>query len=210
MAKTFRLRFSDSAPDLELVDTAGKPVRLSKLWKKQAMILAFARHFGCPQCKQMVSMLARAAKDMAANGVLPVVITQGSPREAGAFGKKYARGVLFLSDPDRRSYRAYGLERANVFQTFFSPHVWASNARLRRERGWRSEFPPRGQDAMQMGGIFVIGRDGRIHLPYYYDDIADHPPLELLLHGVLGVDWKKSFEKPVVPAHDRRKARSGK
>ncbi len=57
-----------------------------------------------------------------------------------------------------------------------------------------------------MAGLFVIGKDGRIHLPYYYDDIADHPPLDLLLHGVLGVNWVKPLEKPVVPEHIRSKA----
>ena len=210
MANTNHLRFNDAAPDLELLDAAGKPVRLSALWKKQAILLAFARHFGCPQCKQMVTMLAGAAKDMKTGGVLPVIITQATPKEAGAFGKKYARGLLCLSDPERISYTAYGLERANIFQSFLSPRVWASNARLRREKGWRTELPPRGQDARQMAGIFVIGRDGRIHLPYYYDDIADHPPLDLLLHGVLGVNWRKPLEKPVVPAHIRSKVRNRK
>jgi peroxiredoxin len=204
------LRFNDRAPDLELLDADGKPVRLSALWKKQTIVLAFARHFGCPQCKEMVTTLAHAAKDMEANGLRAVVVTQGTPKEAKAFCRKYARGVLCLSDSERRAYRAYGLERANLFQTFLSPRVWASNAHLRREKGWKTEFPPKGQDAMQMAGMFVIGTDGLIRLPYYYDDIADHPPLDLLLHGVMGVNWKKPLEKPVVPARARAKSGSKK
>ena len=176
------------------------------MWKKHAIVLAFARHFGCPQCKQMAAMLAHAAKDMELSGVLPVMVTQATPQEARAFCKKFARGVLCLSDPERRSYRTYGLERGNWFQTFLSPRVWSSNMELSREKGWRTEFPPKGQDAMQMAGVFVIGTDGRIRLPYYYDDIADHPPLDLLLHGVLGVDWKKPFERPVTPARARGKS----
>jgi hypothetical protein len=47
---------------------------------------------------------------------------------------------------------------------------------------------------MQMAGLFVIAPDGRIRLPYYYDNIADHPPVDLLLHGVMGADWKKSLD----------------
>jgi peroxiredoxin len=207
MAKHALLKFNDVAPDLEALDSDGEAIKLSSLWKKQVIVLAFARHFGCPQCKEMVTTLAHAAKDMEANGLLPVIVTQGTLKEAKAFCRKYARGVLCLCDPERRVYRAYGLARANVWQTFLSLHVWESNARLRSEKGWKTEFPPKGQDAMQMAGLFVIGTDGRIRLPYYYNDIADHPPVDLLLHGVLGVNWKKPFEKPVVPV--RLRAKSG-
>jgi peroxiredoxin len=200
MSNVHHLRFNDAAPDFELLDADAKVVRLASLWKKQAILLAFARHFGCPQCKAMLTALAGEARELQANGLRPVIVTQSTPREARLFCRQYARGLLCLSDPERRAYRGYGLERAGLFQTFLSPRVWRANARLRREHGWRTELPPRGQDAMQMAGLFVIGRDGRVRLPYYYDDIADHPPLDLLLHGVLGVNWKRSFAQPLVPA----------
>ena len=45
-----------------------------------------------------------------------------------------------------------------------------------------------------MSGTFIIGMDGRIRLPYYYEDIADHPPVDLILHGIMGADWNKSFD----------------
>ena len=54
-----------------------------------------------------------------------------------------------------------------------------------------------GQDAFQMSGIFIIGPDGRIRLPYYYDDIADHPPVELLMGGVMGMNWSTPFDSPI-------------
>lgn len=210
MANSSHLKFNDAAPNLELLDSNGSPVRLSSLWRKQALVLAFARHFGCPQCKEMVESLAGVSGDIEANGLALVIVTQGTPEAARTFCAEHAPGVGCLADPQRKAYRAYGLERANVWQTFFSPRVWASNARLKREKGWGTGLPPEGQDAMQLAGTFVIGTDGRIRLPYYYDDIADHPPLDLLLHGVLGVNWKKSFEKPVAPEHGTRKMKSKK
>jgi peroxiredoxin len=57
MSKLTRLKFNDPAPDISILDTEGKPVQLSKLWKKQTLVLAFTRHFGCPQCKEMVDEL---------------------------------------------------------------------------------------------------------------------------------------------------------
>lgn len=204
MAKLSHLKFNDAAPSLELLNAEGRPVKLSSLWKKQAVILAFARHFGCPQCREMVETLAGVSSDIEANGLTLVIVTQGTPEEAKTFCADHAPGMMCLADPERKAYRAYGLERANVWQTFFSPRVWASNARLKREKGWRTEWPPKGQDAMQLAGTFVIGADGKIRLPYYYDDIADHPPVDLLLHGVMGVNWKKPFDKPVAPAHQSK------
>ncbi len=54
-----------------------------------------------------------------------------------------------------------------------------------------------------MSGTFIISQEGRIELPYYYDNIADHPPLELLLNGVLATSWDASFEGPVGPGVEK-------
>ena len=48
-----------------------------------------------------------------------------------------------------------------------------------------------------MSGTFIISTQGRIELPYYYDHIADHPPLDLLLSGVLSTRWDQPFDGPV-------------
>ena len=194
MDKLQHLKFNDTAPDFELLNMEGRLVKLSSLWQKQVLVLAFTRHFGCPQCKEMVDELVSAQSEFKANDLTLAIITQGMPEEAKVFCAQRAPGVLCLSDAERKSYRAYGLERASIWQSFLSLNVLRSNMRLKRDKGWNTEFPPEGQDALQMAGIFVIAPDGRIRLPYYYDNIADHPPVDLLLHGVMGVDWKKSLD----------------
>jgi peroxiredoxin len=199
MSKLAHLKFNDPAPDLQLLNTEGHPVQLSSLWRHQILVLAFTRHFGCPQCKEMVDALSTAAPEFKQNNLALAVVTQGTPETAKAFCEERAPGQLCLADPERKAYQAYGLERANVWQTFLSWRVWQSNKRLKQERGWDTELPPEGQDAMQLAGTFVIATDGRIRMPYYYGDIADHPPVDLLLHGVLGVDWSQPFEGPVAP-----------
>ncbi len=199
MPKLAHLKFNDSAPDLELMSADGKKVQLSSLWKKQVLVLAFTRHFGCPQCKEMVDGLSTATPEFKQKNLALAFVTQGTPEAAKAFCEEHAPGQLCLSDPKREAYRAYGLERASIWQTFLSWDVWQSNKRLKEERGWKTDMPPAGQDAMQMAGTFVIATDGRIRLPYYYDDIADHPTVDLLLHGVMGMDWNQPFEGPVAP-----------
>jgi len=199
MANMAHLKFNDFAPDLELLDTRGGFVRLSSLWRGKGLLLAFTRHFGCPQCKEMMDHLVQIKPDLAAKGLVLAVVTQGTPDSAKNFCSERAPGVLCLADPERKSYMAYGLGRASMLQSVFSLHVMRSNKRLQAEKGWKPEVPPAGQDAFQMSGTFIIGPDGRIRMPYYYDDIADHPSVDLLLRGVMGMDWSIPLDSPIQP-----------
>ncbi len=199
MAKIAQLKFNDPAPDVEVLTLEGQPVKLSRLWQGRVLVLAFTRHFGCPQCKEMLDQLVQAKPEFTARDLSLALVTQATPEASKVFCAERAPGITCLADPERVAYRAYGLGRASLFQSVFSPRVLKSNQRLEREKGWKPEMPPAGQDAFQMSGTFVIGPDGRIRLPYYYDDIADHPSVELLLRGLMGMDWSTPLESPIQP-----------
>jgi peroxiredoxin len=198
MAKDKPLNFNRSAPNLTLLNTAGEPVQLSSLWAGRPLLLAFTRHFGCTQCKEMLDELVAGKERIDAAGLNIAVIMQGNPQETSEFARRFAPGLLCLADPQRSAYHAYGLERGNLFQTFLNLQVWSAISRANK-KGYKVETPPPGQDAMQMSGTFIIATDGRILLPYYYDHIADHPPLDLLLSGVLSTRWDQTFDGPVGP-----------
>jgi len=198
MAKNKQLNFNRSAPDLMLLNTSGEPVQLSSLWAERPLLLAFTRHFGCTQCKEMLDELVAGSERIKQAGLNIVVITQGTPETTADFARQFAPGLVCLSDPERKAYEAYGLERGNLFQTFLNPKVWTAISKSRK-KGYKVETPPAGQDAMQMSGTFIISKQGRIELPYYYENIADHPPLDLLLSGVLATRWDQSFDGPVGP-----------
>jgi peroxiredoxin len=199
MEKLRQLNFNDIAPDVELLKADGSLIRLSSLWQERVIVLAFTRHFGCPQCKEMMDHLVHFKPELSARNLALAVVTQGTPDDAAKFCATRAPEVLCLADPERKSYQAYGLGRASLFQSILSTRVMRSNKRLQEEKGWKPEMPPAGQDAFQMSGTFVIGVDGRIRLPYYYDDIADHPPLDLLLRGLMGMDWSTPLDSPIKP-----------
>lgn len=201
MAKNKQLNFNRSAPDLTLVNISGEPVQLSSLWALRPLLLAFTRHFGCTQCKEMLDELVAGRERIEQAGLNIAIIMQGTPDVTATFAQQFAPGLLCLSDPERKSYEAYGLERGNLFQTFLNPKVWAAISKSRK-KGYRVEPPPAGQDAMQMSGTFIISQTGRIELPYYYDHIADHPPLDLLLSGVLSTRWDQPFDGPVGSGED--------
>ncbi len=209
MTKRKQLNFGSQAPDLTLVDPAGNPVRLSSLWAERPLLLAFTRHFGCTQCKEMLNELTGGKEAIEKAGLGIAVVMQGSPEATGSFAQQFSPGLLALADPERKAYQAFGLERGNLFQTAVNPKVWRAVSRARK-KGYYLEPPPEGQDAMQMSGTFIIGKDGRILLPYYYDNIADHPPLELLLRGVLSTRWNADFDGPVGPGVDPAIDQSGR
>jgi peroxiredoxin len=193
------LTFNSLAPDVELLTTEGKPVLLSQLWQSAPVVLAFTRHFGCPQCKEMMDELYSSRPELEKRGLRLVIITQGTPEQAQAFCASRAPGSTCLSDASRAAYAAYGLEHGSLWQTMLSPNIWKSNQRLEQEKGYKPELPPAGQDAFVMSGTFIIGTDGRVRLPYYYEDIADHPPADLLLHGLMGASWGKPLEGAITP-----------
>lgn len=196
MAKLTRLKFNDPAPDLDIKTADGNTIRLSSLWADKTVLLVFTRHYGCLQCKEMLDHILRARADIERAGLRIVAVTQGKPSEAAAFCKERAPGIICLADPERRAYRAYGLGRGNMWQVYLSPQVWRGTWRA-LWRGYRAQMPPRGQSVMQTAGMFIIGADGKIRMPYYYDTIADHPPTELLLRGVLGTSWTKPLDDPL-------------
>jgi len=200
MAKKRQLGFNRNAPDIALLNISGETVHLSSLWTERPLILAFTRHFGCTQCKEMLDELVSGRERIEKAGLGIAVVMQGTPETTAVFSRQFAPGLLCLADSERKAYLAYGLERGNLFQTFLNPKVWSAISRSRK-KGYIVETPPTGQDAMLMSATFVISKEGRIELPYYYDNIADHPPLELLLSGVLSTRWDESFDGPVGPGY---------
>lgn len=196
MAKLIRLKFDDPAPDVTLQTADGEAIQFASLWKDKTVLIAFARHYGCLNCQEMLSQLMNAREAIERAGLSLVVVTQGTPQETKTFCTDHAPGVTCLADPARESYSAFGLAQGNVWQVFIAPQVWLDAWRSRR-RGHRASNPPKGQSLTQLSGIFIVGTDGRIRLPYYYDTLGDHPPIEILLRGVLGTSWDKPLDAPL-------------
>jgi len=76
MVKNNQLNFERRAPDLTLLNTSGEPVQLSSLWTQQPLLLAFTRHFGCTQCKEMLEELVNGKERIAQAGLGIAVVMQ--------------------------------------------------------------------------------------------------------------------------------------
>jgi peroxiredoxin len=198
MTRSIQLKFNDPAPDFEVQSASGALIRLSSLWAEHPLLLAFMRHFGCPQCKVMLEELRQCQPEMQRHHIFLVAITQGAVAVTQHFCQEYAPDIFCLCDPQHTVYTAYGLGRGSLVQILLAPHIWKGNVQARL-KGYPPQLPPQGQDALLMSGVFIIGPDGRIRLPYYYDNIADHPPFALLMEGFLGTTWDKPLDSPLKP-----------
>jgi len=80
-----------------------------------------------------------------------------------------------LADPDCEAYRAFGLERGSIAQ-IMGPDVMLKTMRSL----FRGNFGPPGGDVFQLGGAFVIGKDGIIRLAYATHDPSDIVPMDTI------------------------------
>jgi len=124
--------------------------------------------------------LCRDAEAFAARGATVALITMGTPPETDAFCHSHAVPFLCLSDPARKSYRTYGLERTSWFQMITGRTVSRLIAALAEGHGGGR---PVG-DIMQMPGVFMVDSQGILRYIYRYRDIADNPPNEELLQAL--------------------------
>ncbi len=102
-----------------------------------------------------------------------------------SFGKKaWAKNWLaetqapfpLLLDPERNAYRAYGLDYS-LRRSWGLKTMWHYSRLLLTGRRWRGI---RG-DSGQLGGDFIIDRQGLIQLAYPSHDPTDRPSMAMVL-----------------------------
>lgn len=109
-----------------------------------------------------------------------VVIAFAAPDYVAAYQRERLAPLTVLVDPSRDSYRDYGLRRGSL-RKVWGPKIWWAYAKLLR-RGRRLQRPT--EDTLQLGGDFVVGRDGRIAYMFRSDDPDDRPTVDELLVAV--------------------------
>ena len=112
-------------------------------------------------------------------GAQLVAITQSQPAALAAQLRLEPRPFPFLCDPERRVYRAFGLERGR-WGMFFRPRVLAHYCR-QMLRGWGIRRPYPGEDVLQLGGDFILDRARRLAFAHRSADPSDRPAVDELL-----------------------------
>jgi peroxiredoxin len=109
-----------------------------------------------------------------------VLVTFTRPRNLRGYRGRFGLPYPVLSDEGRAAYRAYGLRRGPWWR------VWGIStlreyARLLRG-GARLQRPT--EDISQLGGDFVVDREGRLAYAYRSKGPSDRPPVEELVEAV--------------------------
>ena len=172
----------DRAPDPPLLSTAGTELALSWFWQDRPAVVVFLRYFGCPFCQAQVVGLREDRQRFDEAGASVLLVGQGSPEEAAAFGERRRVPFPTLIDPDRNAYRAYGLYNGRLSQVM-GPAVAGPFLRVNVHRETR-QGPLHGGAFMQMPGTFVVDASGILRLCHRNLTVADSPANDLLLEVV--------------------------
>jgi peroxiredoxin len=171
----------DPAPDAELLDLWGEAALLSTAWADGPAVLVFLRYFGCPFCQMQVVGLRRDQGMFEESGASVTLVGQGPPEEAVAFRERRQVPFPVFVDPDRRAYRAYGLDRGRPSQVY-GPKVAVpfvrANLTGKLQRGLH------GGSFLQMPGSFVVDGAGILRFAHRNRTVADNPTNQALLDAV--------------------------
>jgi peroxiredoxin len=114
------------------------------------------------------------------SGAPVVLITFTRPRNLSAFRRRLGLAYPVLADESRVVYGAYGLRRGSLWRVWSLGAVRAYGRLLRQGR--RLERPT--GDTLQLGGDFVVDREGRLAYAYRSKGPDDRPSVDDLLDAV--------------------------
>jgi peroxiredoxin Q/BCP len=97
----------DSAPDFDLPDQDGKPVRLSDL-KGSPVVLYFYPRADTPGCTTQACGIRDRTADYAATGAKVLGVSPDTPTKLRKFADKYGLDFTLLADPDHQTAEQYG------------------------------------------------------------------------------------------------------
>ncbi|PXA05054.1 hypothetical protein DDZ13_03560 [Coraliomargarita sinensis] len=136
---------------------------LEALSHEAPTLVVFLRHFNCIYCRESLAELKRLRRPIEAEGVQIAAVHMGTDRQAEELLSFFdLSDIESFSDPERRLYNAFGLERTTLGQ-LLGPASWLGMVRA----GIRSRSLPGKRlkgivgDVLQMPGVFLLS-EGRI------------------------------------------------
>ncbi len=145
---------------------------LRKLSQSRPRLVVFLRHLGCTFCRETLAELARRRQhvESAGVGVVLVHLARDDRRAERLFSIYKLADLPRIADPERRLYRALGLEQGSLGD-LLGPQVLLRTV----EATCRGHLPGRaGGDTRQMPGAFLIHR-GRVLAEFRHRTVADRP-----------------------------------
>lgn len=146
----------------ELIELAGD----------KKVLLVFLRHFGCTFCRETMTRLADAKSEIESSDTQIVVVHMVPYNVAERLLSIYElEGIKHISDPERKLYHYFGLNRA-TFNELFNPRNWWRAFKTGIIHGHLFGKPA--GDTYQMPGIFLFYKQ-KILNRFTYKYVSDMP-----------------------------------
>ncbi|HUG89313.1 MAG TPA: peroxiredoxin-like family protein [Planctomycetaceae bacterium] len=164
------------APDTALEAAVTQTGRsLAELSRASPLLVVFLRHGGCPFCRESLADVAAKRTAIEGSGVTIVLVHLMSDEQARELFARYGLDdVPRISDPDRRLYAAFELQRGGVGDVI-GPRVWWRGFQTAILSGHLFGKPA--GDVFQLPGAFLLV-DGRIVRAHRGRTSADVPNLD--------------------------------
>jgi peroxiredoxin Q/BCP len=104
------LKFGNLAPDFELPDQGGTPVRLSERLSHGSVLLYFYPADFTPVCTREACTFRELHPQLERQGAMVIGISPQDSESHMRFRAKYALPFTLLADPEKRVIRAYGCD----------------------------------------------------------------------------------------------------
>ena len=127
--------------------------------------------------------MREAAPKFRERGARIAVVGQGPAEGMAEFCESHHVSDAFvcLADPERAAYDAFGLTRRGDLGDVMGPKILAAGIKALR---FGVSLPGKGQDMRQLGGAFVIDREGGIRFAQRAATAADRATVDSLLSAL--------------------------
>ncbi|KAF3320468.1 thioredoxin-like protein AAED1 [Carex littledalei] len=167
---------------------SGQAVLIKDLWDQDEgmAVVALLRHFGCPCCWELASVLRDSKSKFESAGVKLVAIGVGTTDKACILAERLPFPLENLyADPDRKAYDVMGLYYG-LARTFFNPastKVFSRYESLKEAvKNYTIKATPDDRSSvLQQGGMFVF-KGKELVFARKDEGTGDHAPLDDVLH----------------------------
>ncbi|KAJ1383628.1 Thioredoxin-like superfamily [Sesbania bispinosa] len=175
---------AETLGDVSIFTAAGEPVMFKDLWDQNQgiAVVALLRHFGCPCCWELASVLKESKARFDSAGVKLIAVGVGAPNKARMLAERlpFPMDCLY-ADPDRKAYDILNLYHG-FGRTFFNPASAKVLSRFDALRNAVKNYtieatPDDRSGVLQQGGMFVF-RGKQLLYARKDEGTGDHAPLD--------------------------------
>lgn len=181
--KTGQLTAGTRIPEQAMVDLSGDELPVPD--SRELVHLQFRRFAGCPVCNLHLRSVAQRHEEIRAAGVREVALFHSSADDLRSYGADELPFPV-VADPDKRLYRAYGVESSP--RALLDPRAWPSIikgvlASLGGIIRHRRRVPPMTPEGGRYGlpADVLIASDGTVVACYYGTHASDQWSVDDLL-----------------------------